>query len=176
MCCVVLDRVVAELDSLVARIGGRFTRPEPRGRAREYMSGLMSGLERKNGWTQAERAGEGSPDGMQRLLRKADWDVDGVRDDVRTYVHESGPIAGGERAVRVGGRAGDPGPVVEHEQTTRGRLGARCHDRGWAEGNDQRFDVAGGAGSHGLGGVGGVFVVGFFHAWTAVIHSSHTAQ
>ncbi len=25
---------------------------------------------------------------MQRLLRRADWDVDGVRDDVRSYVIE----------------------------------------------------------------------------------------
>ena len=25
---------------------------------------------------------------MQRLLRRADWDVDGVRDDVRAYVVE----------------------------------------------------------------------------------------
>ena len=32
--------------------------------------------------------GRGSPDGMQRLLRRADWDVDGVRDDVRAYVVE----------------------------------------------------------------------------------------
>lgn len=52
------------------------------------MSGLVAGLERKNGWTLAERAGEGSPDGMQRLLRAADWDVDAVRDDVRDYVVE----------------------------------------------------------------------------------------
>ena len=50
------------------------------------MSGLVAGPERKNGWTLAEQAGEGSPDGMQRLLRRADWDVDGVRDDVRDYV------------------------------------------------------------------------------------------
>ena len=48
---------------------------------REYVSGLAAGLERKNGWTLAELAGEVSPDGMQRLLRRADWDVDGVRDD-----------------------------------------------------------------------------------------------
>ncbi|BEK89380.1 IS701 family transposase [Nocardia seriolae] len=102
MCCVVLDRVVAELDSLIARIGGRFTRPGPRGRAREYVSGLMSGLERKNGWTQAERAGEVGPDGMQRLLRKADWDVDGVRDDVRAYVIE---------------HLGDPAAVVVADDT-----------------------------------------------------------
>ncbi len=71
-----------------ARIGGRFTRVEPRGRARQYVTGLVAGLERKNGWTLAERAGEVSPDGMQRLLRWADWDIDGVRDDVRSYVAE----------------------------------------------------------------------------------------
>jgi SRSO17 transposase len=70
------------------RIAGRFTRSEPRARVREYVSGLVAGLERKNGWTLAERAGEVSPDGMQRLLRRADWDVDGVRDDVRDYVVE----------------------------------------------------------------------------------------
>jgi SRSO17 transposase len=52
----------------------------------EYVSGLVAGLESKNGWTLAERAGEVSPDGMQRLLRRADWDVDGVRDEVLDYV------------------------------------------------------------------------------------------
>jgi SRSO17 transposase len=69
-----------------ARIAGRFARSEPRARAREYLAGLVAGLERKNGWTLAERAGEASPDGMQRLLRWADWDVEGVRDDLRAYV------------------------------------------------------------------------------------------
>ena len=85
---VVVDLVVAELDRVHALIAGRFTRSEPRARAREYVSGLVAGLERKNGWTLAEQAGEVSPDGMQRLLRRADWDVDGVRDDVRDYVVE----------------------------------------------------------------------------------------
>jgi SRSO17 transposase len=65
---------------------GRFGRAEPRARVREYVSGLVAGLERKNGWTLAEHAGEDAPDGMQRLLRRADWDVDGVRDDLRGYV------------------------------------------------------------------------------------------
>jgi SRSO17 transposase len=82
----VTDVVAAELDRLHERIGGRFARSEPRTRVREFVSGLVAGLERKNGWTLAERAGEVSPDGMQRLLRRADWDVDGVRDDVRDYV------------------------------------------------------------------------------------------
>jgi SRSO17 transposase len=76
------------LDRVHERIADRFTRSEPRARVREYVSGLVAGLERKNGWTLAERAGEESPDGMQRLLRRADWDVNGVRDEVRDYVIE----------------------------------------------------------------------------------------
>ena len=84
----VVDVVMGELDRVHERIAGRFARSEPRDRAREYVSGLVAGLERKNGWTLAEQAGEVSPDGMQRLLRRADWDVDGVRDDVRDYVVE----------------------------------------------------------------------------------------
>lgn len=82
----VMDLVAAELERVHGRIAGRFGRAEPRARVREYVSGLVAGLERKNGWTLAEQAGEPSPDGMQRLLRRADWDVDGVRDDVRDYV------------------------------------------------------------------------------------------
>lgn len=85
---VVMDLVVAELDRVHARVAGRFVRAEPRGRAREYLCGLVAGLERKNGWALAEQAGEVCPDGMQRLLRRADWDVDGVRDDLRDYVIE----------------------------------------------------------------------------------------
>jgi hypothetical protein len=38
---------------------------------REYMSGLVASLERKNGCTLAEPAGEASPAGMRRLLRPA---------------------------------------------------------------------------------------------------------
>lgn len=84
----VVDLVAGELDRVHERIAGRFGRAEPRTRVREYVSGLVAGLERKNGWTLAEHAGEVGPDGMQRLLRRADWDVDGVRDDVRGYVVE----------------------------------------------------------------------------------------
>jgi SRSO17 transposase len=91
----VLSLVADELDRLHERIAGRFSRAEPRARVRRYVSGLVAGLERKNGWTLAEQAGEAGPDGMQRLLRSADWDVDGVRDDVRGYVVERLGDAGG---------------------------------------------------------------------------------
>lgn len=76
------------MDSLVQLISGRFGRAEPRRRVGAYLRGLLAGLERKNGWTVAEHSGAVSPDGMQRLLRTADWDVDGVRDDLRSYVVE----------------------------------------------------------------------------------------
>jgi SRSO17 transposase len=98
----VADIAVAELDRVHERIAGRFARAEPRARVREYLSGLVAGLERKNGWTLAERAGEVSPDGMQRLLRHADWDTREVRDDVRDYVIEY---------------LGDPGGVLIADET-----------------------------------------------------------
>jgi hypothetical protein len=44
---------------------------------------LLGELERKNSWWLAERAGELTPDGMQRLLNGAGWDADGVREDLR---------------------------------------------------------------------------------------------
>jgi SRSO17 transposase len=83
-----VDAWAGELDRVHARVAGRFGRAEPRARARDYIAGLVAGLERKNGWTLAEHAGAVCPDGMQRLLRRADWDVDGVRDDLRDYVVE----------------------------------------------------------------------------------------
>jgi SRSO17 transposase len=76
----------AGLDAIHARIAPRFARSEPRERVAEYMRGLLAPVERKNSWTLAERAGEATPDGMQRLLATADWDADAVRDDVRGYV------------------------------------------------------------------------------------------
>ncbi|WP_435126684.1 IS701 family transposase [Micromonospora tulbaghiae] len=78
-----------ELAELFARVAGRFSRVEPRKRAFAYVRGLLSGLERRNGWTLAEQAGDGSPDGMQALLCSPCWDADLVRDDVRDYVVEA---------------------------------------------------------------------------------------
>ncbi len=76
------------LEGLHARIAPRFARSEPRERVLAYVRGLLAPVERKNSWTLAERAGEASPDGMQRLLAAADWDAAAVRDDVRGYVVE----------------------------------------------------------------------------------------
>lgn len=80
--------MVGRAGRVVRRVAGRFFRAEPRRRARAYVSGLLAPLAGKNGWTLAEVAGDRSPDGMQRLLNAANWDADGVRDDVRAYAVE----------------------------------------------------------------------------------------
>ncbi|WP_194921275.1 IS701 family transposase [Catenulispora rubra] len=92
----------AELACLHDRFGDSFLRSEPRQRALRYMWGLLAPLERKNGWTLAEDAGEATPDGMQRLLNDAVWDADEVRDRVREYVVE---------------RLGDPEAVLVGDDT-----------------------------------------------------------
>ena len=84
-----------ELEALHARIAPRFQRAEPRRRALAYLKGLLSHVERKNGWQLAEEAGDATPDGMQRLVNASHWDVDRVRDDLVAYVgaHLADPAA-----------------------------------------------------------------------------------
>ena len=78
----------AGLDELAARLEPRFGRAEPRRRALSYLRGLLSPIERKNGWQLAEMAGDASPDGVQDFLSRVRWDADQVRDDLRAYVVE----------------------------------------------------------------------------------------
>lgn len=94
-----LDR----FDDMFARVvAPEFFRREPRLRAEGYLLGLVAGLERANGWTIAEFAGDRSPLGMQRLLNQAVWDQDGVRDRLVRYV---------------AGELGDPGGVLIADET-----------------------------------------------------------
>jgi SRSO17 transposase len=79
---------VHELGALHARIAPRFERAEPRQRALRYLEGLLSHAERKNGWQLAKEVGEGTPDGMQRLLNASRWDADAVRGDLVAHVRE----------------------------------------------------------------------------------------
>jgi SRSO17 transposase len=78
----------AALGALADRIGRHFARAEPRRRVLAYLQGLLSPVERKNGWQLAEAAGEASPAAIQHLLGRAVWDADAVRDDLRAYVVE----------------------------------------------------------------------------------------
>jgi SRSO17 transposase len=77
-----------ELDELHERLGGLFRRAEPRQRSLAYLKGLLGTVERKNGWQLAEWIGEATPDGVQHLLERAEWDADAARDVLRGYVVE----------------------------------------------------------------------------------------
>lgn len=70
------------------RIAPHFVRAEPRRRALAFLRGILSQVERKNGWQLAEHAREATPYGMQRLLSSAVWDVGRVRDELRAYALE----------------------------------------------------------------------------------------
>ena len=76
------------IDQVHRCIAGRFRRPEPRRRVLDYLRGLLSAVERKNGWELAEQAGDATPDGVQRLLYNYRWDPDLVRDDLKNYLME----------------------------------------------------------------------------------------
>ena len=57
-------RWLGTFDELMTRAGARFSRAEPRRRARAFVLGLLAELPRKNCWTIAEHAGDWTPDGM----------------------------------------------------------------------------------------------------------------
>src|SRR5215831_7568819 len=83
-----VTRWADELTAVADRIGRHFARSEPRQRAVGYIRELLGDAERKNGWQLAEHLGDPTPDGVQHLLARADWDADAVRDDLTRYVAE----------------------------------------------------------------------------------------
>jgi SRSO17 transposase len=104
-----------QLDVVARRIGARFARSETRDRVRAYLVGLLAPVPRKNSWQLAEQIGEDAPYGVRHLLGRSDWDPDGVRDDLRTYVVES---------------LGDPDAVLVLDET--GSLKKGTHSAGVA--------------------------------------------
>src|SRR5262249_52921357 len=83
-----LSAAADEVVIVARRIGPRFARAEARQRAQAYLRGLLSPVERKNGWQLAEAVGDRAPYALQHLLGRADWDPDLVRDELRGYVVE----------------------------------------------------------------------------------------
>lgn len=88
----------AAFEEVGERIGPVFARSETRERAQTYLRGLLSPIERKNGWQMAEEAGEATPYAMQYLLDRARWESERLRDEVRSYVCEK---LGDDQAVLV---------------------------------------------------------------------------
>lgn len=77
------------LDQVVNRIGVRFRRRDLRAHAGRDLRGLISRVERKNGWQLAEELGDATPVNLQHFIARAEWSADAVRDDLQCYVLEN---------------------------------------------------------------------------------------
>lgn len=106
----------SDFDSLWEVVGACFFRHDLRSRAKGYVRGLLGRIERKNGWQMAEYLGDVTPHAVQRLLARAVWNADTVRDEVLRYarahllrpgeggvliVDETGFLKKGEKSVGV---------------------------------------------------------------------------
>ena len=118
-------------------IASRFRRPEPRRRTLDYLRGLLSRVERKNGWQLAEQpfgsAQEATPLPMgcsaccTTTGETRTWSAmtDLVRDDLRDYVVEHLADAGGVLVVDETGflKKGDKSVGVQRQYSgTAGRI------------------------------------------------------
>ena len=79
---------IEEVDLAAAKIGPRFSRKDLRAHSVRYLRGLISRIERKNGWQLAEELGEQTPTNLQHFIARSSWDADQVRDDLQRYVAE----------------------------------------------------------------------------------------
>jgi SRSO17 transposase len=77
-----------QFDGLVEAVGPVFGRHDLRSQATGYLRGLLAWVERKNSWQLAEHLGREKPYGIQRLLGRARWDVDALRDELIRYASQ----------------------------------------------------------------------------------------
>jgi SRSO17 transposase len=80
-----LETWESDLEHLFTLMDPLFCRTESRGHARQYVRGLLSPLQRKNGWTIAEYVGEPEPKALQRFLNLSPWSADALLDLNREY-------------------------------------------------------------------------------------------
>lgn len=72
-----------------AREASFFERRESREQAKKYLRGLLSSVERKDGWQLAEIVGDATPARTQRLLHQVNWDAESARDRLQQFVIET---------------------------------------------------------------------------------------
>lgn len=83
-----MDAWESELEGVFVRIRPLFYRTESKRHAEQYVRGLLSSVERKNGWTLAEQAGELAPKPLQRFLNLSPWSADALLRVNREYAME----------------------------------------------------------------------------------------
>jgi len=78
-----------EFEGMWRQAGGCFHRSNLRSNAEGYVHGLLSNVGRKNGWQLAEFLGDETPHKVQRLMNRASWEADDVRDELTRYACEN---------------------------------------------------------------------------------------
>jgi hypothetical protein len=129
-----VDGGAAYLTEIERRLAPYFERAEPRQRAMAYLRGLLSPAERKNSWQLAEVSGDTTLYGFQHLLRRALWDPEAVRDELRHYIvqhlgdpeavlvlDETGFLTKGRHSAGVARQYSGTAGRVEHSQPLVGR-------------------------------------------------------
>ncbi len=74
-----------QFEQLADRVGPCFGRHDLRSQAQGYLRGLLGRVERKNSWQLSEHLGRETPYGIQRLLGRARWAADELRDELIRY-------------------------------------------------------------------------------------------
>jgi SRSO17 transposase len=92
-------------EQLIDRISRCFGRCDLQERAEDYLHGLLGPVQRKNNWQLAEYVGDAKPYGLQRLLGRACWDADALRDLLVHYAAEH-LLAPGEGGVLIADETG----------------------------------------------------------------------
>jgi len=81
------------------RLRSHVARPEPSQHAVLSLQAVLREIPRNHGWQIAEHARLPHPSGIQRLLSRASWDQDGVRDVLRSFLCQTltspSPSSGG---------------------------------------------------------------------------------
>lgn len=100
----------AELRALTERVAGPlFKRPEPRAVFGDLVRAFLSEVPRKDSWQLSDHIGHPNANRFERLLARAKWDADLLRDEGRGYVVE---------------HPGQPGAVLIADDTAAIKKGA----------------------------------------------------
>ena len=82
------DTLERGINEVAERIKNNFMNRSGREMARQYITGLMSAAERKNGWQISEILGQSTPYSVQQFLYRGNFSADDLRDDLRDYVQD----------------------------------------------------------------------------------------
>ncbi|MDR1689146.1 MAG: IS701 family transposase [Clostridiales bacterium] len=81
-------KIDTALEELTGRISKVFKNKTGKETAKKYIEGLLSPVERKNGWQLSEALGKETPYALQQFLYRGKFSADGLRDELRSYIDE----------------------------------------------------------------------------------------